>query len=184
VITEEPGYLYAEFETRWLRFVDDVEFLLDAPAGVIHVRSASRLGRKDLGVNRKRIEELRARHDGLMVAVIPTCEISPRVREAFFADAADWHANAAETSLMLHLFPELVRAVAIPSADDPDRTGGLEFAHPVNRTSTNGVTGSPSLGTREDGRLLFKWMVDDLAARVSAGLTETPPLAAGWRPNL
>lgn len=130
------------------------------------------------------LEELRARHDGLMVAVIPTCEISPRVREAFFADAADWHANAAETSLMLHLFPELVRSEATPTADDPDRTGGLQFAHPVNRTSTNGVTGSPSLGTREDGRQLFEWMVDDLAARVSAGLGETPPLPAAWEPNL
>jgi FKBP-type peptidyl-prolyl cis-trans isomerase FkpA len=59
VVKREPGYLYAEFETRWLKFVDDVEFLLDEPAGVIHVRSASRLGRKDFGVNRKRIEALR-----------------------------------------------------------------------------------------------------------------------------
>ncbi len=61
VIERRPDYLYAEFETRWLKFVDDVEFLLDAPAGVIHVRSASRLGRGDLGVNRTRIESLRAR---------------------------------------------------------------------------------------------------------------------------
>lgn len=41
-------------------FVDDVEFLLDAGARVIHVRSASRLGRRDFGVNRARIEALRA----------------------------------------------------------------------------------------------------------------------------
>ncbi len=57
VIEEKPGYLYAEFRTRLLRFVDDVEFLLGE--GVIHVRSASRLGRRDFGVNRKRIESLR-----------------------------------------------------------------------------------------------------------------------------
>jgi uncharacterized protein (DUF1499 family) len=41
-------------------FVDDVEFLADRASGVVHVRSASRLGRRDFGVNRARIEELRA----------------------------------------------------------------------------------------------------------------------------
>ena len=61
VVTDEPRYLYAEFETKWLKFVDDVEFLLDEIAGVIHVRSASRLGRKDFGVNRERIEAIRTR---------------------------------------------------------------------------------------------------------------------------
>jgi uncharacterized protein (DUF1499 family) len=59
IITAEPGYLYAEFQTRWLRFIDDVEFLLDEKAGVIHMRSASRLGRKDFGVNRARLESIR-----------------------------------------------------------------------------------------------------------------------------
>jgi len=61
IVEKRPGYLYAEFRTRWLGFVDDVEFLLDEGAGVIHVRSASRLGRKDFGVNRRRIEEIRAK---------------------------------------------------------------------------------------------------------------------------
>jgi uncharacterized protein (DUF1499 family) len=59
VVTAEPGYLYAEFQTKWLKFVDDVEFLLDEQAGVIHMRSASRLGRKDFGVNRMRLESIR-----------------------------------------------------------------------------------------------------------------------------
>jgi len=57
VIEEKANYLYAEFRTPLLRFVDDVEFLLED--GVIHVRSASRLGRRDFGVNRRRIESLR-----------------------------------------------------------------------------------------------------------------------------
>jgi uncharacterized protein (DUF1499 family) len=61
IIDEQDGYLRAEFTTRFLGFVDDVEFLLDAPARVIHVRSASRLGYRDLGVNRTRIEALRTR---------------------------------------------------------------------------------------------------------------------------
>jgi len=59
VINRDLNYLYAEFRTPLMRFVDDVEFFYDK-AGVIHVRSASRLGRRDFGVNRKRIEELRS----------------------------------------------------------------------------------------------------------------------------
>lgn len=59
VITTEPDYLHAEFQTKWLKFVDDVEFMLDEPAGVIHMRSASRLGRKDFGANRMRLEGIR-----------------------------------------------------------------------------------------------------------------------------
>lgn len=57
VIREAPDYLYAEFRTPLLRYVDDVEFL--KAGDVIHVRSASRLGRRDFGVNRRRVEEIR-----------------------------------------------------------------------------------------------------------------------------
>lgn len=61
IITQSPNYLYAEFTSTIMGFVDDVEFYLDADAKVIHVRSASRLGQSDLGVNRKRIETIRAK---------------------------------------------------------------------------------------------------------------------------
>jgi uncharacterized protein (DUF1499 family) len=64
VVTETPGYLHAEFQTRWLRFVDDVELLLDPAAGVVHVRSASRLGHSDLGTNRRRVEAIRRQFGG------------------------------------------------------------------------------------------------------------------------
>ncbi len=60
VVREEPRYLHAEFKTRLMGYVDDVEFLLDPAARTIGVRSASRLGRRDFGVNRERIESLRA----------------------------------------------------------------------------------------------------------------------------
>ena len=60
IMEERPDYLRVEFVTRWLRFVDDAEFWLDPAGKVIHVRSASRLGRRDFGVNRARIESIRA----------------------------------------------------------------------------------------------------------------------------
>ena len=64
VIRHEGGYLYAEYRSKLMRFVDDVEFFYDGKAGLIHVRSASRLGRRDFGVNRARVEALRARIEG------------------------------------------------------------------------------------------------------------------------
>jgi uncharacterized protein (DUF1499 family) len=60
VLRHEANYLYAEFRSRLLGFVDDVELAYDEQSGVIHVRSASRLGRRDFGVNRERVEALRA----------------------------------------------------------------------------------------------------------------------------
>lgn len=64
IITETNNYLYAEFTTKLMGFVDDVEFLLD-DNGLIQVRSASRLGESDLGVNRQRIEAIRAKFNKL-----------------------------------------------------------------------------------------------------------------------
>jgi uncharacterized protein (DUF1499 family) len=61
VVQANSGYLYTQFTSRMLKFVDDTEFWFDPQAGVIQVRSASRLGRKDYGVNRARIEAIRAR---------------------------------------------------------------------------------------------------------------------------
>lgn len=61
IITETNNYLYAEFTIPVVGFVDDVEFYLDKGAKLIHVRSASRLGESDLGVNRRRIETIRAK---------------------------------------------------------------------------------------------------------------------------
>jgi uncharacterized protein (DUF1499 family) len=60
VAEARPDYLHVRFETRWLRFVDDAEFWAAPAEGVIHVRSASRMGRSDYGVNRDRIEQIRA----------------------------------------------------------------------------------------------------------------------------
>ena len=122
------------------------------------------------------LEMLRAEHDDLMVAVVNSATISPRVREFHFADGDDWHANDAETSLMLAKAPTMVRAEQLAAADDPDRTAGLVFAHPVNRTSCNGVTGSPSQASAEKGEAWFRWMVEDLSDLIRRGLVEEPPL--------
>jgi uncharacterized protein (DUF1499 family) len=64
LVEEDEIYLHYEATSLLLRFVDDVEFLLDDQAKIIHFRSASRTGYGDLGVNRKRMEQVRALAEG------------------------------------------------------------------------------------------------------------------------
>jgi uncharacterized protein (DUF1499 family) len=59
VVRQEEDYMHLECSSRLLRFVDDVEFWFDDANKVIHCRSASRKGYSDLGVNRKRVEQIR-----------------------------------------------------------------------------------------------------------------------------
>jgi uncharacterized protein (DUF1499 family) len=59
IIEVTDNYLYAEFKSKLMGYVDDVEFYRDDAEKVIHVRSASRLGQSDLGVNRQRVEAIR-----------------------------------------------------------------------------------------------------------------------------
>jgi uncharacterized protein (DUF1499 family) len=58
---DEPSYIHAEFSSRFFKFVDDVEFILDGDAHRIDYRSASRIGYYDFGANRRRLEKIRSR---------------------------------------------------------------------------------------------------------------------------
>lgn len=60
LIRSAPDYLYVQFTTPLMKYVDDVEFWFDPATNAVEVRSASRLGESDLGANRKRIEGVRA----------------------------------------------------------------------------------------------------------------------------
>ena len=60
IVDEHDFYIHVEYTSALWRFVDDVEFFFDDTAKLIHMRSASRLGKSDFGVNRKRMEQLRA----------------------------------------------------------------------------------------------------------------------------
>ncbi|MGK7945232.1 MAG: DUF1499 domain-containing protein [Microcystaceae cyanobacterium] len=59
IIETTDNYLYTEFKSKLMGYVDDVEFYRDEAEKVVHVRSASRLGQSDLGVNRQRVEAIR-----------------------------------------------------------------------------------------------------------------------------
>ena len=72
LITSTPDYLYAQYTTPLMKYVDDVEFWFDPVSNVIQVRSASRVGKGDLGLNRKRVEQLRA-----ALAAVPSARNAP-----------------------------------------------------------------------------------------------------------
>jgi uncharacterized protein (DUF1499 family) len=64
LVQVDPDYIHAEFRSAFFEFVDDVEFLFDDSAKLIHFRSAARTGSYDFNVNRKRMEEIRKRFMG------------------------------------------------------------------------------------------------------------------------
>lgn len=124
------------------------------------------------------VDRLRFEHGpGLQIATLNSWALTREIRDYFLSDGEDIHANRAETDLMLYLNPEQVTMAACE--DDEDRTAGLVFSYVVPRTSTNGVTGKPSLGDAGAGRRLLARMGDALAEIVERAKTEEAPLC--WK---
>jgi creatinine amidohydrolase len=117
----------------------------------------------------------------LQVGAVGWFDLTREIADAVFADGQDIHANAAETSLLLYLRPELVDTDEI--RDDPDRTLGRVFAYTVAQTSVDGVTGWPSRASAEAGARLLELVVTALSQRVELARGEEPPaLAASYEP--
>jgi creatinine amidohydrolase len=110
------------------------------------------------------VDEIR-RLGQLQVGGVGWFALTDAIAARTFADGEDIHANAAETSLMLHL--------------RPDRTAGLVFSYPVDRTSVDGLTGAPSQASAEAGAELFELIADALAERVELARREEPPSLDG-----
>lgn len=113
----------------------------------------------------------------LLVAVRNTWSLTQSISARFTQDAADWHANEAETSLLLHIAPDLVHTDRLATSNDLDRTQGCVFPHMVAHTSKNGVTGNPSLASADSGASLLREIADALVELIERARTENPPLA-------
>jgi creatinine amidohydrolase len=123
------------------------------------------------------VDQLRLSNLGeLQVGLLHAFQLDDAIWATYTADAADLHANQAETALMMHLHPDLVRMDRLAGSDDPDRTAGTVFSHPVAQTSLNGVTGHPSRATARQGEELFSRMIDSLVEKIRIAITEEPPL--------
>lgn len=113
---------------------------------------------------------------GLLVGVLEWWGVSADVAAEAGRDAADWHANRAETSLMLWLRPDLVDLGAAKGADDEDRATGRVFSYPGVQCTTNGVTGKPSEASVELGERLWEEILTAASSVVSRARVEQPPL--------
>jgi creatinine amidohydrolase len=118
------------------------------------------------------VDEIRAR-GVVRVGLASWYELTPEIETEVTSDAEDWHAHAAETSLILHLRPELVDLEAI--RDDEDRTGDLVLSYTVAETSRDGLTGAPSRAGADHGAALFEAVVTALSQRIERARVEEPP---------
>lgn len=121
------------------------------------------------------LENIRADLPQMRVALRSLWHISREVHECYHADAGDnFHANDAETSLMLHLRPELVDMAR--AVDEPNRSEGCFFSYRVDQESEHGGVGKPTLARPETGAWLLEACAESLAAQLVAALSERTPL--------
>jgi creatinine amidohydrolase len=120
------------------------------------------------------LENVRHAYPDLRIALRSIWEISPAVHELYHADAANFHANCAETSVMLALRPDLVQLDK--AIDEPDRSAGCFFAYTVNKESVYGAVGSPSKANLDFGQQILQACIADLSAQLKRALVEGIPL--------
>jgi creatinine amidohydrolase len=124
------------------------------------------------------ILQLRYELSDLRLRFVSLFELSPAIANRYRADAPDFHANEAETSLMLHLDRSGVREDRV--VDEPDRTEGAVFQYPMPTVTESGVVGAPSGATAELGAELFTMLADAFAALLTRARDESDPaLSAG-----
>jgi creatinine amidohydrolase len=118
---------------------------------------------------------LQLRHElpDLRPRFVSLFDLSPEIAARYTEDAPDFHANEAETSLMMHLEPAAVDSSAI--ADEPDRTIGRVLLYPMPAVTASGVVGTPSRATAARGAELFEQLVDVLADLLLTARAEHDP---------
>ncbi len=121
------------------------------------------------------LENIRADLPDMRIALRSIWEISSEVRDLYEYDGGgNWHANDAETSLMLALRPELVSMAR--AVDEPNRAACCFFSYTVDKESRFGCVGLPSRGSAEFGHRVLTAAVGSLATQLRAALTEQSPL--------
>ncbi len=121
------------------------------------------------------LENIRADLPDMRIALRSIWEISSEVRDLYEYDGGgNWHANDAETSLMLALRPELVSMAR--AVDEPNRAACCFFSYTVDKESEFGCVGLPSRGSAEFGQRILAAAVTSLATQLRAALTEKSPL--------
>lgn len=120
------------------------------------------------------LENVRHTYPDVRIALRSIWEISPKIHEFYHHDAENFHANCAETSVMLSLRPDLVQLDK--AIDEPDRSAGCFFAYTVNKESIHGGVGSPSKADINFGKTILETCITELSAQLKRAMTEETPL--------
>lgn len=121
------------------------------------------------------LENVRADFPEVRIALRSIWEITRDIGQVYFRDGGtNFHANAAETSLMLHLHPELVDMSK--ARDEPDRSTCCFFSYTVEKESVHGVCGNPSAASAEDGAALLDLCVRAFSEQLLKAQREKTPL--------
>jgi creatinine amidohydrolase len=119
------------------------------------------------------------RDSGMDLVILPVgassiWEISSKIHQFYHQEAANFHANCAETSVMLALRPDLVQLER--AVDEPDRSARCFFAYTVNKESVHGAVGSPSLANSKFGQEILDACINELSEQLQRALLEKTPL--------
>ena len=120
------------------------------------------------------LENIRHSFPELRIALRSLWEISGEAHHRYHQDAANFHANCAETSLMLALRPDLVDMGK--ATDEPDRSAQCFFAYTVDKESVHGGVGTPSAADVQQGKALLELCVEQLSEQLLNALREKTPL--------
>jgi creatinine amidohydrolase len=120
------------------------------------------------------LENVRHTYPNLRIALRSIWEISPKIHQFYHHDAVNFHANCAETSVMLALRPDLVQLDK--AVDEPDRSAGCFFAYTVNKESVHGAVGAPSKADVSFGKEILETCIQELSAQLQAAMAEGTPL--------
>jgi creatinine amidohydrolase len=118
---------------------------------------------------------LQLRHEiaDLRMRFVSLFDLTPEIAERYARDVPDYHANEAETSILLHADPGMVRPDR--AVDEPDRTIGRALQYPMPVVTRSGVVGSPTTASAPAGAELLDALVDALAALLTAVRQERDP---------
>jgi creatinine amidohydrolase len=118
---------------------------------------------------------LQLRHElpDLRPRFISIFDLTPEIAARYQEDAPDFHANEAETSMLLHLAESQVRPDR--AVDEPDRTAGLVLSYAMPAVTSSGVVGKPSTASAERGGALVAQLVEALADLLRRARAERDP---------
>jgi creatinine amidohydrolase len=120
------------------------------------------------------LENIRHEFPQLRIALRSIWEISGEIGKRYHEDAVNFHANCAETSVMLALRPELVRMEK--AVDEPDRAAHCFFAYSMDQETEHGAVGNPTQASERFGQELLELCIEQLSRQLEAAVTETTPL--------